>query len=40
VRDELFKALLRKLINGEIRVAGLDLSTLGPLRWRWRNERA
>lgn len=30
VLDELFKALLHKLMTGEIRVAGLDLSALSP----------
>jgi type I restriction enzyme, S subunit len=30
VLDDLFKALLHKLITGEIRVADLDLSALGP----------
>jgi type I restriction enzyme S subunit len=30
VLDELFKALLHKLMTGEIRVSGLDLSALSP----------
>ena len=30
--DELFKALLHKLMTGEIRVADLDLSALTPAR--------
>ena len=30
VLDELFKALLHKLMTGEIRVADLDLSALAP----------
>jgi type I restriction enzyme S subunit len=30
VLDELFKALLHKLMTGEIRVADLDLSALSP----------
>jgi type I restriction enzyme, S subunit len=32
VLDELFKALLHKLMTGEIRVGDLDLSTLAPAR--------
>jgi type I restriction enzyme, S subunit len=32
VLDELFKALLHKLMTGEIRVSDLDLSTLAPAR--------
>ena len=30
--DDLFKALLHKLMTGEIRVADLDLSALGQAR--------
>jgi type I restriction enzyme, S subunit len=32
VLDELFKALLHKLMTGEIRVGDLDLSALSPAR--------
>ena len=33
VLDELFKALLHKLMTGEIRVADLDLSALATGAW-------